>query len=596
MRLHIAASETLVAGLPWEFLYDPDLGGPVALLGAPIMRYLPQPTRIPSLAAELPLKVLLTAAQTPPPVNVERELREVERSLAGLGQQVQIVLEPHLTRAKFQQFLRQSFHIWHFVGHGGFSSDGITGRLMFEDAMGDVDHASASELRILLQDSGVRLIVLDACQGARLATDPFRSLAPALIQAQIPAVVAMQFSVPEEATRAFAAEFYRTLAEGWPIDACVSEGRKAVMNACGLHRPDWGIPVLYSRAADGRLFVPAAERAALLHADSQSAETALLALSTLIEKPEFRAAVVSFEADFADVCARIETLVAYKRLHDLFQELDSCYGIIYHFIYDEGRLIPQERLAWTALERNEPELAGTIERVLEFGGQAPFASETALWRQKLQRARDELQVAIEDTDTNALKTATRRIADVLGREPSRVNTNLVTTAADLRLSALVRALNALRDHPARRELGQASATRFAAVYQGSEALSRLNEHLAELVARHNTFQIIDDELRRIETLLEQDFGELEFAWPDLRPLAHTLCQGAPAAWATKLITLGDELDLALAARNTGKTVRLFRSYRSQASRAFNQVDRELLALCEELQKVGEPLTAVLKVL
>ena len=100
----------------------------------------------------------------------------------------------------------------------------------------------------------MRLIVLDACKGAKLATDPFRSTAPALIRAQIPAVVAMQFTVPEEATRAFATEFYRALAQGFPIDACVTEGRKAVMNATGLGRADWGIPVVYTRAHDGRLF------------------------------------------------------------------------------------------------------------------------------------------------------------------------------------------------------------------------------------------------------------------------------------------------------------------------------------------------------
>jgi predicted ATPase len=64
----------------------------------------------------------------------------------------------------------------------------------------------------------------------------------------------MQFTVPEEATRAFATEFYRALAQGFPIDACVTEGRKAVMNATGLGRADWGIPVVYTRAHDGQLF------------------------------------------------------------------------------------------------------------------------------------------------------------------------------------------------------------------------------------------------------------------------------------------------------------------------------------------------------
>ncbi|HEU5100005.1 MAG TPA: CHAT domain-containing protein, partial [Roseiflexaceae bacterium] len=253
LRLNILPTETAVIALPWEFLYDPDQG-PLALLDAPIVRYLPQSSRIPSLKTQLPLKVLVTGAQTPPPTNVERELNEVVAALDDLGSHVQITVEPHLTPQKLQHLLREGFQVWHFVGHGGFGKDGTTGRLLFEDATGEAEPISAIQLGIMLNRSSLRLVLLDACQGGKLATDPFRSLAPALIRAQIPAVVAMQFSVPEEATRAFASEFYRALAEGFPIDACVTEGRKAVMNASGLSRADWGIPVVYTRAPDGRLF------------------------------------------------------------------------------------------------------------------------------------------------------------------------------------------------------------------------------------------------------------------------------------------------------------------------------------------------------
>ena len=196
----------------------------------------------------------MTGAHTPPQTDVERELNEVVAALSELGQHVQITVEPHLTPQKLQLLLREGFHVWHFVGHGGFAKDGATGRLFFEDATGDSEPVSAMQLGIMLNRSSLRLVMLDACQGGKLATDPFRSMAPALIRAQIPAVVAMQFTVPEEATRAFAGEFYRALAQGFPIDACVTEGRKAVMNASGLSNADWGIPVVYTRAPDGRLF------------------------------------------------------------------------------------------------------------------------------------------------------------------------------------------------------------------------------------------------------------------------------------------------------------------------------------------------------
>lgn len=252
-KLNIGPTEQQVGALPWEFMYDPNQGH-IALLDTSIVRYLPLAARVTPLQATLPLKVLITAAQTDPKPEVGPELDEVKAALADLGDQVQIAVEEHLTPTRLQRRLREGFHVWHFIGHGTFKNDGSAGRIHFENDSGGTRPASAAELTVMLRGSGVRLVVLDACQGGRLATDPFRSLAPALVRAQIPAVVAMQFTVPQTTTRAFATEFYRAIAGGFPIDACVTEGRRAVMNASGLDRPDWGIPVVYTRAPDGQLF------------------------------------------------------------------------------------------------------------------------------------------------------------------------------------------------------------------------------------------------------------------------------------------------------------------------------------------------------
>jgi CHAT domain len=255
IRLRIPAGAEEIAALPWEFMAEPG-SEPLVLLDAPIARYLPQQTPLPTLHATLPLKVLLTGAQTPPPAAIERELQAVKEALEGLGDHVQIQLVPHLTAAALREHLREEFHIWHFVGHGGFDKAGTTAQLLFEDASGDADSISARELNIMLNRSGIRLVVLNACNSGKLAIEPFRSIAPALIRAQIPAVVAQQFKVPEEATRAFVTDFYRSLASGFPIDDCITEGRKAIMGSSGLGQADWGIPVLYTRMASGRLFVP----------------------------------------------------------------------------------------------------------------------------------------------------------------------------------------------------------------------------------------------------------------------------------------------------------------------------------------------------
>jgi hypothetical protein len=262
LRFTIDPAQTDLASLPWEFLCDPDQG-PLTLLDAPIVRYLPQQSSPPAIEAALPLRVLLTSAVTPPPADVGRELAEVRAALAELEQsgQVKLRVEEHLTRTKLQRLLREGFDVWHFAGHGALSQDQRSSALVFEDATGDADKVSGFEIGILLNRSGLQLILLDACDSGQLTTEPYRGIAPALIRAQIGAVVAMQFKVPTEATRPFAVEFYRAVTEGFPIDACVTEGRKAVMAVTGLRNPDWGIPVVYTRAPDGRLFSPPAKPA-----------------------------------------------------------------------------------------------------------------------------------------------------------------------------------------------------------------------------------------------------------------------------------------------------------------------------------------------
>src|SRR6266511_2421666 len=91
----------------------------------------PVSVRGPGGDARGTLKVLLTGADTPPQVQVERELREIQRALEGLGQQVAITVEPHLTRTFLQRRLREGFHVWHFVGHGGIGADGTTGAVLY---------------------------------------------------------------------------------------------------------------------------------------------------------------------------------------------------------------------------------------------------------------------------------------------------------------------------------------------------------------------------------------------------------------------------------------------------------------------------------
>ncbi len=113
---------------------------------------------------------------------------------------------------------------------------------------------TAAELsRELAEESTVRLVVLNSCQSARRPdADVFAGISSAIVTRGIPAVVAMQFAISDGAATAFADEFYRALAELLPLDAAVSEARRAIANR--IRNNEWATPVLYLRADSGVLF------------------------------------------------------------------------------------------------------------------------------------------------------------------------------------------------------------------------------------------------------------------------------------------------------------------------------------------------------
>jgi hypothetical protein len=51
------------------------------------------------------------------------------------------------------------------------------------------------------------------------------------VQQGVPAVIAMQFEITDEAAITFAEEFYSATADGYPVDAALAAARKAIFAA-----------------------------------------------------------------------------------------------------------------------------------------------------------------------------------------------------------------------------------------------------------------------------------------------------------------------------------------------------------------------------
>ena len=125
------------------------------------------------------------------------------------------------------------------------------GVLLLEDNAGRGRAVSGQDLGTLLHDHRpLRLAIINACEGARASrADPFAGIAQSLVQQGIPAVIAMQFEISDEAAIAFSHEFYGAVADGYPVDAALGEARKAVY--ARMTNVEWGTPVLFMRSPNG---------------------------------------------------------------------------------------------------------------------------------------------------------------------------------------------------------------------------------------------------------------------------------------------------------------------------------------------------------
>ncbi|MGE5601560.1 MAG: CHAT domain-containing protein [Nitrososphaerales archaeon] len=259
LKLRIQAPE--LAALPWEFMYDQRQAEYVALSrDHPVVRYLELPQAIEPLPVTPPLNIigLVSSPCGLPELDAGREKRRTEAALqnlrgAGLVQLTWLAAPTwrHLHRA----MRGGPWHILHFVGHGGFDPGTDEGIVALSDDDGRPAYLSATELgRLLADHHSLRLVLLNSCEGGRGSKrDVFSSTAAILVQRGVPAVVAMQYAITDQAATEFARAFYEALADGLPVDASVTEARKVVSLAVA-NSLEWGTPVLYMRAQNGAIF------------------------------------------------------------------------------------------------------------------------------------------------------------------------------------------------------------------------------------------------------------------------------------------------------------------------------------------------------
>lgn len=261
LRIKLILEAPTLANYPWEFLYDSTNAQFLSLIeDTPLVRYIELPRPVVQLAVAPPLRILAVAASPKDyeTLDLARERRNLDTALQTLTGSGEIELD-WLPRANLDtlrdHLLKREYHIFHFIGHGGFDSSAQDGVLVFEGDNQSAVRVSGERLAYFLRNHRtLRLAVLNACEGARTSQqDPFAGTAMTLLRTgNLPAVVAMQFEITDTAAIDFARGFYSAIAAGRAVDAAVGQGRQAIF--ARDNDVEWSTPVLYLRAADGKIF------------------------------------------------------------------------------------------------------------------------------------------------------------------------------------------------------------------------------------------------------------------------------------------------------------------------------------------------------
>jgi len=272
-QISIVSDIPTALSLPWELLHD-EQGFLVLRTRTPVslIRRLPQRelSAFPT-SFEPPLRILLVTARPDDaafidPRSIARELLdEVQQQVDKGAIALEFLRPPTLPalRARLSDASLPPIQVLHFDGHGVFGGGkNGQGMLAFENEDGREDLVRAEDVAQVLQDSGVRLAVLTACQSALgAADDAFSSVAAQLIRSGVDAVMAMSASVLVVTATRYAEALYRALAAGTSTPVAQERARQALYDdpRRNMHRRrvddegtvvtlrDWWLPHYYQQ-------------------------------------------------------------------------------------------------------------------------------------------------------------------------------------------------------------------------------------------------------------------------------------------------------------------------------------------------------------
>ncbi len=240
-----------IAALPWEFLHNGD-DFLVTNRSILISRFPAGVNRVKSSPLEsiLRMLVVISSPNDPgiAPLNTKLEQEVILEAVDKLHREhkMEIDFTEDATFETIERYLNEKdYHIVHFTGHGTFNDEKNKGYLILETEDGKAIEMDNGAISDLLTGRNVRLVVLSTCQSGKTSNKKaYADLASHLARKNIPAVVAMQYSILDLSAIKFASIFYQALINK-PVDLALTEARIVMKNAEKSNGVDFAAPVLY---------------------------------------------------------------------------------------------------------------------------------------------------------------------------------------------------------------------------------------------------------------------------------------------------------------------------------------------------------------
>jgi hypothetical protein len=310
------------------------------------------------------------------------------------------------------------------------------------------------------------------------------------------------------------------------------------------------------------------------------------------ERKDVNGVVAQSRETLAPLLQGLKNLQAYKALHDTLQTIQVQQ---YSLLVADIEKLRQDPMTQIGLLNQVTAVKSLCERAMNNAKLLPNKefNQEIRWIRTLTAAVDELRNVIDDMKDMDARDAATEIRNAIHTEPTRLNSELVSSAESLPLENLISAFDGVTSIPG------LQAERKRALDFAKAKLESLWGELRGRVSRHDHWQEVETQLCGADNEIERSspapdlFG---IYWRKVKQKITPLWDLDPSAdWVAKTQRLSSDIDMALAAAPVdfiNLKVKYGR-FRNGATTQFYRVDGELKSLCDEIVNLREPLTDIL---